>query len=237
MSPQADGDVRDPAGRRPMSIEEIRASYAECAQWVDRFDWLNRRLTGRYRRRLFGDANGRVLDVACGTGANFPYLPRTVAPVGVDISPEMLAKARDRLERLKMKGTLEQMDAQALEFDDDSFDTVISSLSTCTFPDPVMAIEEMERVCKPTGRILLLEHGRSDLRLVARFQDWRADTHYATAGCRWNQEPLELVLSVGLPVRDVSTHIFGLITLITARPSKDSSADGDHVHLAARTRH
>src|SRR5699024_9946383 len=142
------------------------------------------------------DADGRVLDVACGTGANFPYLPDTVALVGVDISPEMLAKARDRLGRLKIEGTLEQMDAQALEFDDDSFDTVISSLSTCTFPDPVIAIEEMVRVCKPAGRILLLEHGRSDFRPLARFQDWRADTHYATAGCRWNQEPLELILSV-----------------------------------------
>lgn len=218
MCPQPDETVRDPAGRRPMSIEEIRATYAECAQWADRFDWFNRRLTGRYRCRLFGDAEGRVLDVACGTGANFPHLPDTVALVGVDISPEMLAKARDRLGRLKLKGTLEQMDAQTLEFDDDSFDTVISSLSTCTFPDPMIAIEEMARVCKSTGRILLLEHGRSDFRPLARFQDWRADTHYATAGCRWNQEPLELVLSVGLPVRAASTHVLGIITLIEARP-------------------
>ena len=234
MGPQADGTVRDPAGHRPMSIEEIRASYAECAQWVDRFDWLNRQLTGRYRRRLFGDADGRVLDVACGTGANFPYLPRTVALVGVDISPEMLAKARDRLKRLKLKGALEQMDAQALEFDDDSFDTVISSLSTCTFPDPVRAIEEMARVCKPTGRILLLEHGRSDFSPLARFQDWRADAHYVTAGCRWNQEPLELVLSVGLPVCEVSTPVFGIITLIEARPSQDSLADAARSHRTTR---
>lgn len=219
MCPQANKDVHDPAGRRPMSVEEIRTSYAECAQWADRFDWLNRRLTGRYRRRLFGDADGRVLDVACGTGANVPYLPRTVDFVGVDISPEMLAKARNRLERLEVEGSLEEMDAQALEFDDDSFDTVISSLSTCTFPDPVAAIEEMYRVCKPTGRILLLEHGRSDFGPLARFQDWRADAHYATAGCRWNQEPLKLVLSVGLPVREASTHVLGVITLIEARPS------------------
>ena len=218
-----------------MSTEEIRAAYAECAQWVDRFDWLNRRLTGRYRRRLFGGADGRVLDVACGTGANFPYLPHTAALVGVDISPEMLAKARDRLERLEVEGTLEQMDAQALEFDEDSFDTVISSLSTCTFPDPVVAIEEMARVCKPLGRILLLEHGRSDFRPLARFQDWRADAHYATAGCRWNQEPLELVSNVGLPVREASTHVLGIITLIETHPSQDSLAEGDHAHLADRT--
>ena len=214
-----------------MSLKEIRASYAECAAWVDRFDWLNQRLTGRYRRQLFGDAEGRVLDVACGTGANFPYLPSTVDLVGVDVSPEMLAKARNRLERLNINGTLHEMDAQALEFDDDSFDTVISSLSTCTFPDPVVAIEEMDRVCKPTGRILLLEHGRSDVGPLARFQDWRADAHYASAGCRWNQEPLELVLSTGLPVREASTHVLGIITLIEARPSQDSLVDAVRTHL------
>ena len=214
-----------------MSLDEIRASYAECASWIDRFDWLNQRLTGQYRRQLFGDAEGRVLDVACGTGANFPYLPSTVDLVGVDVSPEMLTKARNRLERLEVEGMLHEMDAQALEFDDASFDTVISSLSTCTFPDPVAAIEEMDRVCKPTGRILLLEHGRSDVGPLARFQDWRADAHYASAGCRWDQEPLELVLSVGLPVREASTHVLGIITLIEARPSQVSLVDAVRTHL------
>lgn len=224
-------DDRDPIGRRPMSLEEIRASYAECADWMDRFDWLERRLTGRYRRRLFGDAEGRVLDVACGTGANFPYLPPSVELVGIDISPEMLAKARDRLADLELEGRLEVMDAQDLAYDDDSFDTVISSLSTCTFPDPIAALEEMDRVCKPDGRILLFEHGRSDVGPIARFQDWSADAHYASAGCRWNQEPLELVLRAGLPVREASTHALGAVTLIEARPSRESVVDAVRAHL------
>jgi ubiquinone/menaquinone biosynthesis C-methylase UbiE len=214
-----------------MSIEEIRASYAECAPWMDRFDWLDRRLTGRYRRRLFENAEGRVLDVACGTGVNFRYLPPTVDLVGIDISPEMLARARDRLDRLEVNGTLREMDAQSLEFDDDAFDTVISSLSTCTFPDPVAAIAEMDRVCKPGGRVLLLEHGRSDVGPLARFQDWYADAHYATAGCRWNQKPLELVLETGLSVREASTHALGIVTLIEARPSRDSLVDAARAHL------
>ena len=231
MSTRSTTGDRDPIGRRPMSIEEIRASYAECADWADRLDWLERRLTGRYRRRLFGDAEGRVLDVACGTGANFPYLPPTVDLVGIDISPEMLEKARDRLRALEVDGRLEVMDAQDLAFEDDSFDTVISSLSTCTFPEPIAALEEMDRVCKPDGRILLFEHGRSDVGPIARFQDWRADSHYATAGCRWNQEPLELVLQAGLPVREASTHALGIVTLIDARPSRESLVDAVRAHL------
>ena len=231
MSTRPAAGDRDPIGRRPMSLDEIRASYAECADLAARFDWLEQRLTGRYRRRLFGDATGRVLDVACGTGANFPYLPPTVDLVGIDISPEMLEKAQDRLRALEVDGRLEVMDAQDLAFDDDSFDTVISSLSTCTFPDPIAALEEMDRVCKPDGRILLFEHGRSDVEPIARFQDWRADSHYQTAGCRWNQEPLELVLRAGLSVREASTHALGVVTLIDARPSRDSLVDAVRAHL------
>ncbi|WP_255193190.1 class I SAM-dependent methyltransferase [Natronobeatus ordinarius] len=133
-------DGTDPADRRPMSVDEIRDSYADWADWADRFDWLDRTVTGRYRRELFGDARGRVLDVACGTGTNFPSLPPEVDLVGIDVSPAMLANARERLERLEVDGTLYEMDAQALAFDDDSFDTVVSSFSTCTFPDPVTAL-------------------------------------------------------------------------------------------------
>lgn len=226
-------ESRDPAARRPMSIAEIRDSYADCAPWIDRFDWLDRRLTGRYRRDAFEDAEGRVLDVACGTGTNFEYLPESVDLVGIDISPEMLEKARDRLDRLAIDGTLREMDAQNLAFDDDSFDTVISSLSTCTFPDPVAALEEMDRVCRPDGRILLFEHGRSDVGPIARFQDWRADSHYAHAGCRWNQEPLELLVEAELPVQEVRTRALGIITLVEARPSRESILETVRAHVIA----
>ncbi len=201
-----------------MSVEDVRDAYARYADWIDRFDWLNRLATGRYRRRQFAGVTGRVLDVACGTGTNFRYLPATVDLVGIDISEAMLARARDELDRLDRDETLEQMDAQALEFDDDSFDAVISALSTCTFPDPVAALREMERVCAPDGRILLVEHGKSDVSLVARYQQWRADAHYERAGCRVTQEPLELVRRAGLSVDDVDTAQFGRITTITASP-------------------
>ncbi|WP_331232629.1 class I SAM-dependent methyltransferase [Natronorarus salvus] len=154
-----------------MSSEDIQESYSRYAKWSDRFDRLNRLLTGRYRRRRFSNAKGRVLDVACGTGTNFRYLPESVELVGIDISEEMVGYARQELDRLDREGALFHMDAQSLEFESDSFDTVISSLSTCTFPDPITALQEMERVCSPTGRILLVEHGRSDVGLIARYQE------------------------------------------------------------------
>jgi ubiquinone/menaquinone biosynthesis C-methylase UbiE len=211
-------DRADPAGDRPMSLEDIRASYADYADWIHRFDRFDRLLTGRYRRRRFGTVDGRVLDVACGTGTNFRYLPSTVDLVGIDISPEMLAKAQDRLADLELDGTLYRMDAQDLEFDDDAFDAVVSALSTCTFPDPVAALREMKRVCKPDGTIRLVEHGRSDVGPIARFQEWRSDAHYERTGCRWTQEPRAVVAEAGLTVRDVDSGGLGMITTFEIDP-------------------
>lgn len=222
MSHQHDEDrsSSDPASNRPMSVTDIQASYVKYADWMHRFEWFDRLLTGRYRRERFGDVEGRVLDVACGTGPNFRYLPSTIELVGTDISPAMLANAKDQLDGLAVNGMLQEMDAQDLEFPDDSFDTVISSLSTCTFPDPIAALQEMERVCKPKGSIRLVEHGRSTVASIAWYQEWRADAHYAKAGCRRTQEPREIVAEAGLSVQDISTGLFGTITTFEITPSE-----------------
>ena len=132
----------------------------------------------------------------------------------------MLANAEARLADLGREGTLREMDAQDLAFPDDSFDAVISSLSTCTFPDPVAALREMERVCKPEGTIRLVEHGRSDVGPIARFQEWRADAHYEQMGCRWTQEPREIVDAAGLTVEEMSTGLFGMITTFELTPTQ-----------------
>jgi len=212
------GDTRVLAGHPGQSIADVRETYREQAATIDRMSWLDRVLTGRYRQSLFGDASGRVLDVACGIGTNARYLPEDSEYVGIDISPEMLAKAAQRLDDRPRETTLHEIDAQDLAFPDDSFETVISSLSTCTFPDPVEALSEMGRVCTSDGRILLLEHGRSSVGPIARFQDWRADAHFKKHSCRWNQNPLEIVSRSPLSVVESSIAFLGIITLIEARP-------------------
>jgi ubiquinone/menaquinone biosynthesis C-methylase UbiE len=73
----------------------------------------------------------------------------------------MLGKARDVTRGTAKPIDLREGDAEALQFADNTFDTVISALSTCSFYDPLAALKEMQRVCKPDGRILLIEHGRS----------------------------------------------------------------------------
>ena len=126
----------------------------------------------------------------------------------------MLNIARKRAAKLSMNVSFLLADAEALPFSDESFDTVVSSLSTCTFPDPVAALKEMARVCRPEGKVLLLEHGRSDREWFGRFQDRHADRFAEPLGCHWNREPLELVRQTGLNVYQAKRNFFGIFQQI-----------------------
>jgi ubiquinone/menaquinone biosynthesis C-methylase UbiE len=133
----------------------------------------------------------------------------------------MLEIARQKAAQLNLNAETKVMDAEHLEFAAGSFDTVTSTLSTCTFPDPIQALQEMGRVCRPSGQILLLEHGRSSWGWLANYQDRHADEHYqANAGCRWHQEPLDLVKAAGLQVVNSKRSRLGIFHSIVAAPNK-----------------
>lgn len=209
-----------PAVYRTLPNEEIRQRYDEIAPNYDRLMLLERYLFGvvRLRRRLLDGVSGHVLDVACGSGANFPFFHAADHITAVDLSPGMLDVARRKAESLGLSPDLRVMDAQQLDFPDGSFDVVVSTLSTCTFPDPVAVLREIGRVVKPDGRILLLEHGRSSWRLFSWLQDRTAHRHFEGSGCRWNQEPLDLVQTAGLTVIDHKRSFFGVFHTIKAQP-------------------
>ena len=200
---------------------EISAKYDRFAPW---YDWLEGILNllglSRLRRRLFRRATGRVLEVAVGTGKNLTYYPRDCRIIAVDLSREMLKVARNRAAKLSMPVAFLVADAQALPFPDDSFDTVVSSLSTCTFPNPVAALKDMARVCRPEGRVLLLEHGRSDRERLARWQDRHADQFAKPLGCHWNREPLAMVRKAGLKINSARRIFFGIFHQIEAEPTR-----------------
>jgi ubiquinone/menaquinone biosynthesis C-methylase UbiE len=101
---------------------------------------------------------GETLEVAVGTGLNLPYYPTEVTLTGVDLSPAMLAVARDRAARLGRAVSLWEANAEQLPFDDGSFDTVVCTLALCSIPDDRAAIAQIHRVLRPGGRLLLLDH-------------------------------------------------------------------------------
>jgi ubiquinone/menaquinone biosynthesis C-methylase UbiE len=198
-------------------LREIYDGFASSYRWSSR---VNDALFGvaALRRWVLREAAGNVLDVACGTGESFVHLQGVDRLTAVDLSPRMLDQARSRADRLGLPVDLRQMSAQHLTFPDASFDTVTTAMSTCTFPDPVAALREMARVARPSGRILLVEHGRSRIGAVARFQDGRADGHYRPAGCRWNTDVMALFDEAGLVVDATRTRTLGIFTAAKARP-------------------
>jgi len=137
----------------------------------------------RARQDMIGAARGLVLEVAVGTGLNLPMYQFRASTKGargevdkliaIDLSPGMLLQAKTKSAGLSLDESqieFRTMDAEQLDFPDNTFDTVVDTFSLCVFPDPVAALREMKRVCKPDGRILLLENSISDNSFLAAYQ-------------------------------------------------------------------
>ena len=202
-----------------LTKQEIRRNYDAFAPKFDLAEGLPELLgVKNLRRRLLERASGAVLEVGVGTGKNLRYYPARCRITAVDLSQGMLKIARRRARRLGRNVTFLLMDAEALAFPDRSFDTVVDSLNLCTFVNPLRALREMARLCRPGGRILLLEHGRSGRQWLGRWQDRWADSHAAKLGCRWNLEPLDLLSQVELPVAKARRVFFGIFYEIEAKP-------------------
>lgn len=172
----------------------------------------------RLRRDLLQRASGRVLEIGVGEGASLPDYPAGFPLVTVDLSPEMLAVASEKADRSGLDVAFLVMDAEALAFRDQSFDTVVSCLTLCTLAAPVAALHEMARVCRPGGRILLLEHGRSDWEWLGRLQDLHSHRRAEELGCYWNRDPLALVRQAGLTLLGAWRAFFGVLHMVEAAP-------------------
>lgn len=202
-----------------LTAAEIGRKYDAIARQYDRIEYAAEViLLSRRRRSWFERATGDVLEVAIGTGRNLPFYPSSCRITAVDISQGMMRIARERAEQLGKAVDFQVMEAENLRFPDDSFDTVTSSLSTCTFTDPVAALREMRRVCRPNGRILLIEHGRSSVSLAGWIQDRLADGHARRIGCHWNREPGQLVRQAELRIISDRRSLLGVLHLIEAAP-------------------
>ncbi len=204
-----------------MMIYELQNAYDKIADQYEKKIWFDQHVLGvaRLRKKLLSKANGKILEVACGTGQNLALFSPNSEITAVDLSPKMLELARANAIKFELNVNFAVMNAEKLEFADGSFDTVVSTLSTCTFPNPDKVLQEIKRVCKPDGLILLLEHGHSNFPWMARYQDRHEDQHYQDhAGCRWNQDPLDLVQSAGLKVLKSKRSILGMFHSMEVRP-------------------
>ena len=161
-------------------------------------------------------ARGRILEVAVGTGRSLPYYPAGAAVTGIELSPAMLAIARQRATDLGRDVTLREADAERLPFDDASFDTVTCALALCTIPSPAAAIGEMRRVLAPGGRLLLLDHTGSTWPPLYAAQ-WLAERiTIRTAGEHFTRRQLPLVTAAGFQVMETERLKAGTVERIHA---------------------
>ncbi|WP_114964571.1 class I SAM-dependent methyltransferase [Alkalilacustris brevis] len=143
-----------------MEIDAVNRSYK---RWAPVYDRTFGAITGAGRRRAVQYINtreGAVLEVGVGTGLSLGDYQPHLKVSGVDISDDMLAKARAKVERLGLShvDTLAVMDARVLEFPDASFDTVVGMYLVSVVPEPEKVVAEMARVCKPGGEVLIVNH-------------------------------------------------------------------------------
>lgn len=177
------------------------------------------------RRELVSGARGRVLELGAGTGLNLDLYPDSVQDLTLtEPDPHMVKQLRKRVDTSSRRAEVVAAPAEKLPFEDDSFDTAVVTLVLCTVPDPAAALEEIQRVLKPDGRLLFLEHVRSPDPSLAKWQDrlegpWR----FLGDGCHCNRDTVKTIGASGFQLGDVERPEFPKVVPIV-RPMAKGSA-------------
>jgi ubiquinone/menaquinone biosynthesis C-methylase UbiE len=158
-----------------------------------------------HREALLGEVHGRVLEIGGGTGANLPFYGAGVEELVITEPEEPMARRLERkLPAHEVNARVVHAPAEALPFEDESFDFVVSTLVLCTVNDPKRALGEVRRVLKPGGRLVFMEHVRSDDPKLARWQDRLHGVQVRFGhGCHCNRRTLDNVTRAGFTVADL----------------------------------
>ena len=211
-----------PTERRSVTVpptdERLRRYWDSKAPAFDgEMAFMERVLFEDGRQWACSQATGHVLEVAIGTGRNLPHYPQGVHLTGVEWSPAMLDIARHRARELGRQVNLHQGDAQALEFPDGSFDTVVCAFSLCGIPRDRQAVGEMDRVLRPGGLLLLADHveaSRWDARAAQRLIDL---VTVPLGGEHFRRRPIIQVRALGYAIERHQRFTLGIVERLAAR--------------------
>lgn len=167
---------------------------------------------GKHRGETLADASGDVLEIGFGTGLNLPHYPAGVERLAtVDPMDALPEKVKDRIDAAPFPVDRHHLPADGgLPFDAGRFDTVTVTWTLCTIPDAAKALEEMHRVLKPDGKLLFIEHGRSQEPGIARWQDrLNPIQKFIGCGCNLNRKIDALVQDAGFHLASLERFIEG----------------------------
>ena len=198
--------------------DRVRRVQDKGAPKYDReMDFFDRILFKGGREWACSRAQGQVLEIAVGTGRNLPHHRDDIELTGIELSPQMLEIAKQRAKELGRKADFRLGDAQALDFPDASFDSVVCTLALCTLPDDRAAVAEAFRVLRPGGRFSLLEHVRSPAWPVRAVQRLIEPLAVRFEADHLTREPLEHLDAVGFEIEEMERSKWGIVERVAAR--------------------
>ena len=200
-------------------LNQRRAAYwdKQAGRYDREMNFWDRHLFGDSRPWACGRADGDVLEVAVGTGRNLSFYPDGTRLTGVDWSPAMLGIARQRAAALGREADLRQGDAQALDFPDESFDTVLCALGLCAIPDDRRAVSEMARVLRPGGRLLLVDHVAASASALRGVQWLYERITIPLAGEHFRRRPAVYLTELGFLIEESERFKLGVVERVCAR--------------------
>lgn len=202
------------------SNEKIKKRYNRVSKVYDRMDKMIRE---NWRRDLLTGSYGDVLEAGVGTGANLSFYPSSIQSlIGVDFSSDMLKYAKQKASLLNAPYQMElvEADIQDLPYPDNSFDTIVSTCVFCSVPDPILGLEELRRVCKPDGQILMLEHMRSENQAAGLLMDLLNPVTVRMWGANINRETMANIKSSGLSVVGEERLMGSIMKRLLLSPNK-----------------
>ena len=198
---------------------KVRKKYNRIAGMYDLLtNGSEKRRFSSWRENYISPLSGKILELGIGTGKSIKYYNDNCEVIGIDISDKMLGRARERLAKSgKTNITLKQMDAERLGFENDTFDFVVTSCVFCSIPDPARGLEEIRRVLKPSGKLIMMEHVLSKNMLIALIENINNPLTRLLTGVNINRDTGQNILNADLKItEEKNLALFDVFKLFVA---------------------